>query len=97
MSRRHILVRPEWVCGWCAEPWPCPWARAFMLEDFPDLTRVSEHMSTLMQDAARELPGITAAELWERFLGWLDASRMQQIGDLPVEPPPQPWWRGNDR
>jgi hypothetical protein len=64
-----------------------------MLEDFPDLDRLTRHMTMLMEDAAGELPGISPGELWDRFLGWLDPLRIAQIGELPVEPPPQAWWR----
>jgi hypothetical protein len=92
-SGLHVLVRPEWCCSWCGEQWPCLWAQAFMVEDFPDLAALARHMNTLMEDAAAELPGVTPGQLWDRFLGWLDPLRLQQIGELPPEPPPRPWWR----
>jgi hypothetical protein len=94
MAARHVYARPEFVCQWCAQPWPCSWARAALLEQNPDLVYLSRRMGQVMHQAACDLEGrISAQQLWERFLGWIDVARQQQVWQLPAEPPAQPWWR----
>ena len=95
VSVRHRYARPEWVCQWCGQQWPCPWARAGLLEEAESMSELGRRMAGYMHDAAWDLAGrVTAEQLWERFLGWLDDYRERdRLRVLPAEPAAQPWWR----
>jgi hypothetical protein len=78
----HTPLRPTWLCRGCADPWPCEGARADLLaEHADDLVFLAVFMASALGEAVRDLAELgptaapTPAELWDRFLAWLDAAR----------------------
>ncbi|WP_234359579.1 hypothetical protein [Plantactinospora sp. BC1] len=75
-------MRPLWLCRTCAHPWPCGRAKLDLLAEYQG-SRVSLclYLATLLCDAIDDLlklnPSVTGstADLFDRFLGWLRASR----------------------
>ncbi|MEU8241680.1 hypothetical protein AB0C07_25810 [Actinoplanes missouriensis] len=69
----HMHERPQWDCRACGLPWPCPTARAGLLEEyrgFPSLLKV--YLSTQMYDALDDMiaDGGAPPDLYDRFLAW---------------------------
>lgn len=69
----HLHDRPHWRCRVCAQPWPCPAAKACLLTEyraFPSLLKI--YLSAQMYDALDDCiaQGQTAENLYERFLAW---------------------------
>lgn len=78
----HVPLRPTWLCRRCADPWPCRRARADLLADHgDDLVFLAVFMATTMGEAVRDLYALnpdatpTPAEIWDRFMQWLDGAR----------------------
>ncbi len=68
-SSEHVSQRPVWDCKVCGEPWPCIPAREH-LAGAMDPTELRTLMWEFLEEAARELPRVSAPELFERFLHW---------------------------
>ncbi|ROT33262.1 hypothetical protein [Micromonospora sp. HM5-17] len=65
----HAAVRPQWSCSCGQRCWPCPTARTILLLT-TDRLSLARSATTWVYDAARELPDVTPAELFDRFVGW---------------------------
>ncbi|MFC6023157.1 hypothetical protein ACFP2T_44285 [Plantactinospora solaniradicis] len=65
----HSPVRPEWNCSCGDRRWPCPRARELLLLT-TDRLSLAMYAADWMTDAARDLPDVTPAELFERFMRW---------------------------
>lgn len=65
----HLPVRPSWHCAGCGADWPCAAARRQLTAEH-DPVSLGIHVAELMGRAARDLPGISAADLFDRFLAW---------------------------
>jgi len=59
-----------WTCVVCGEPWPCRWARAWLLIRV-DPIGLAEQMAACLEDASTAMPDTDVTVLWERFLGWM--------------------------
>ncbi|WSA89717.1 hypothetical protein OIE47_06735 [Micromonospora sp. NBC_01796] len=75
--RKHLPLRPIWLCRTCGQPWPCGRAKLDLLAEYEG-SRVGLclYLATLLCDAIDDLhklnPGTTGsgAGLFDRFLGW---------------------------
>lgn len=67
--REHVPNRPDWDCWSCEKPWPCDPAREKLAEDY-DLVGLSVFMSERMVEAAKDMPTVKPAELFDRFIAW---------------------------
>ncbi|MFV2124356.1 hypothetical protein ACFHWS_07380 [Micromonospora sp. LOL_013] len=65
----HVAVRPSWSCAGCGESWPCLVARVELAGVFGPVA-LATYMVERMTEAAFDLPDVTAAELFDRFLVW---------------------------
>ncbi|GIE86779.1 hypothetical protein Are01nite_32590 [Actinoplanes regularis] len=65
----HQGERPRWDCNVCGEAWPCSPAREHLVGAM-NPTELRTLMWGLLEKAARELPPVSAPELFERFLHW---------------------------
>jgi len=65
----HQPQRPTWRCAGCAEPWPCPTARAYLVRVVGPV-QLAMIMATRLTEAATDLPGPEPGELWDRFVAW---------------------------
>ncbi|MFV2009913.1 MULTISPECIES: hypothetical protein [unclassified Micromonospora] len=65
----HVAVRPSWSCAGCGELWPCLVARVELAGVFGPVA-LATYMVERMTEAAFDLPDVTAAELFDRFLVW---------------------------
>ncbi|MEO3746674.1 hypothetical protein [Plantactinospora sp. B5E13] len=65
----HSPVRPTWHCSCGDRRWPCPRARELLLLTV-DRISLAMYAANWMTDAARDLPELTPAELFQRFLQW---------------------------
>ena len=65
----HRPQRPTWRCAGCAEPWPCPTARAHLVR-VVDPVQLAMIMATRLTEAAGDLPGTQPGDLWDRFVAW---------------------------
>ncbi len=66
---QHTAERPQWTCRVCGLAWPCEPARQELRSSMrgPSLAL----FATAQLDAAvRDLPELSPAELWERFVAW---------------------------
>jgi hypothetical protein len=70
----HTAGRPHWDCLACGRPWPCDPAREAMAADQAP-TPTTLFMSSLLVEAARDMPASTPQELYERFIGWMYTER----------------------
>lgn len=76
-QREHLHDRPHWRCRVCGRPWPCPEARAALLDEYrtyPSLLKI--YLSAQMYDALEDLCADGHApplDLHERFLSWVRA------------------------
>lgn len=63
-------VRPDWYCGGCGAPWPCPTrCRELLAEHEGAAVALTVLMAGYYSDATWDLadpPG----ELYRRFVGW---------------------------
>ncbi|MGN9813032.1 hypothetical protein ACTMSW_27225 [Micromonospora sp. BQ11] len=90
--RRHVAVRPVWLCRACAAPWPCQPAKlALRVEYAHDPVGLSVYLCALLHDAAvdwlRLRPAAPdPAELFTRFVGWtrpaVSAAARGRVDDL---------------
>ncbi|MEU7928606.1 hypothetical protein [Micromonospora sp. NPDC049801] len=90
MTRRprpHHPMRPAWLCGNCAAPWPCPPAQLHLATEFHGHSiALAFYLAANMQDAVADRyalgldPDLRA--LHARFLGWLSLSRRPNRADL---------------
>ena len=65
----HMAVRPSWSCAGCGGAWPCLVARVELAGLFGPVA-LATYMVERMTEAAIDLPDVTAAELFDRFLVW---------------------------
>ncbi|MFY1699353.1 hypothetical protein [Solwaraspora sp. WMMA2101] len=65
----HVAVRPSWSCAGCGEAWPCAVARVELAGVFGPVA-LATYAVERMTEAAFDLPDVTAAELFDRFLVW---------------------------
>ncbi|WJK40478.1 hypothetical protein O7608_29485 [Solwaraspora sp. WMMA2056] len=65
----HVAVRPLWSCAGCGELWPCLVARVELSGVFGPVA-LATYAVERMTEAAFDLPDVTAAELFDRFLVW---------------------------
>ncbi|MFV2085737.1 flavin reductase [Micromonospora sp. LOL_021] len=65
----HVAARPSWRCRACRRPWPCEPARAELLASFDRIGRCM-YVAQLAAEAARDLPGLTPAQTYARFIAW---------------------------
>jgi hypothetical protein len=65
----HVAVRPSWSCAGCRRAWPCAVARAELADVFGPVA-LATYAVERMTEAALDLPDVTAAELFDRFLVW---------------------------
>ena len=73
--RRHSYIRPHWECAGCREPWPCDYAKGFLLAEYlgrhPELALyLGMRMTDFVLDSAGKI-SVTRADAGVRFLGWL--------------------------
>lgn len=66
---QHTAGRPDWDCLACGNPWPCDPARAAMAADEAPTPTIL-FMSSLLAEAARDMPTVSPQELVDRFIGW---------------------------
>lgn len=57
-------------CRACAQKWPCPPAREYLLATTPDSGQLGMRMWGELEAAARVLADEPPGRLFERFLGW---------------------------
>jgi hypothetical protein len=65
----HVADRPSWMCRECGMAWPCVEARAD-LRRWRQRTVLCVYLAVQLREALRELPDVSAAALYDRFLGW---------------------------
>ncbi|MDG4767828.1 hypothetical protein O7632_27590 [Solwaraspora sp. WMMD406] len=65
----HVAVRPSWSCAGCGGLWPCPVARSELAAVLGPVG-LATYAVERMTEAAFDLPDVTAAELFDRFLVW---------------------------
>ncbi|WP_326552934.1 hypothetical protein [Micromonospora sp. NBC_01813] len=65
----HVAVRPSWLCAGCGDVWPCAVARVELAGVFGPVA-LATYAVERMTEAAFDLPDVTAAELFDRFLVW---------------------------
>jgi hypothetical protein len=65
----HQPHRPDWFCTGCRQPWPCLTYREHVIHDAPTVQLVLL-MTSWMTEAAGELTGSAAGDLWHRFITW---------------------------
>lgn len=70
VAERHRPARPSWQCGGCDRPWPCPVGRAVLVAVHGLSPRLGREASAMLEQAAADLPELSRAELWERFVAW---------------------------
>ncbi|MGC9670621.1 hypothetical protein ACNTMW_29260 [Planosporangium sp. 12N6] len=68
----HRPLSLTWRCAGCGVPWPCPTRRGQLLAEYD---RAPVSLALLMGgyflDAAAELIGEPAGDLYDRFMGWI--------------------------
>lgn len=65
----HVPVRPTWGCVACGDPWPCLHARAAMVSEMRT-TEMVIYCWGYLDEAAADLPEMTALEGFDRFINW---------------------------
>lgn len=70
MSEKHIAARPSWDCLTCREPWPCWLARKALAASMPSM-QLGMFTWMCLEEAAGDLPDLTPADLYDRFLAWM--------------------------
>jgi hypothetical protein len=67
----HEPQRPSWECACCGAAWPCAPAKTGWRERYEhDVVELSVQMAVLLGQAAGELPGASAHDLYLRFVEW---------------------------
>lgn len=69
MDDEHMAARPTWDCRTCGEAWPCEVAQKQMIGEM-DPTQLRIFVWMQMEEAAEDIPGMKAGEMFERFLAW---------------------------
>lgn len=69
MASEHVPLRPSWDCAACGRPWPCAPAREALAREM-DVVQMAGHLWSQLEEAAGEIPGATAGDLFDRFLAW---------------------------
>lgn len=70
-SGEHEPVRPSWRCTVDGFRWPCPQSRVVLREVFGgDWTALQRRLLLVVAVAECELPGVTNADLYRRFVAW---------------------------
>jgi len=73
-SDLHVPERPSWRCVDDGTEWPCAVARRRLWAEAGNRpVVVAERMAGWMRQARNELVGLSAAQLHERFVGWVAA------------------------
>jgi hypothetical protein len=68
----HQPIRPNWSCGGCGYPWPCPSRRRQLLGQYVDApVSLALVLGSAFVEAAADLRTAPAGELHDRFVGWL--------------------------
>lgn len=65
----HVPDRPSWMCRICGRPWPCDPAREHLSGGMGRVD-LAVLMWDHLEEAARDMPGTPASELFDRFLRW---------------------------
>ncbi|NBE82027.1 hypothetical protein [Micromonospora rubida] len=88
MPRRHLPMRPAWLCRVCAGQWPCPAAQLDLAAEFHGHTvALAFYLAASMHDALDDMyrlggrPDKTA--MHARFLGWLAPTRQSRGTERP--------------
>lgn len=68
-EQEHMAARPTWECRTCGDAWPCGVARKQMLDEM-DATALRITIWLQMEEAAEDMPGMSAGEMFDRFLSW---------------------------
>jgi hypothetical protein len=76
----HTPRRPSWDCRECDQQWPCPQARAALVEHFGAL--LPRTMAALVEAAAAD--GL-AADLYPRMIEWTEPVKLP--AGAPRRPP----------
>jgi hypothetical protein len=71
----HNADRPSWDCRACHDPWPCAPARARMLDEMSSIELAMFCWANL-EEAAGDMPQMTAAEAFDRFMNWSRPRRL---------------------
>jgi hypothetical protein len=69
----HNARRPEWTCRACGEEWPCVPRRQELLAEIAthgETAATLVYLAVQMTQACTDLPGLTAGQMHDRFLGW---------------------------
>jgi hypothetical protein len=78
-SSDHQPDRPSWKCRRCGADWPCGPRRTELATEFAGAaTSLSLYLASYMVDAARELPELSTAQLYARFILWMRPPRRPQ-------------------
>jgi hypothetical protein len=68
-AAEHTVERPHWTCRGCGLPWPCENARATLRRSMTGPS-LAIYAAAQLDVAVRELPSLSPAELWTRFVAW---------------------------
>jgi len=81
----HRAERPGWDCVICHLPWPCAPAKVELAEEFTaDRLSGAIYLAMSLHDAIGDSfhrAGPEPADLWNRFLGWYLALRLNPTDD----------------
>jgi len=70
-ATEHVPARPLWTCAVCPGPWPCPTRRRQLLAEYAAApAALGVYLALCLADAADDLVGVPAEQLYTRFLGW---------------------------
>ncbi|QLD22852.1 hypothetical protein HXZ27_00175 [Micromonospora carbonacea subsp. aurantiaca] len=80
LPRRHLPMRPAWLCRVCAAQWPCPPARLDLPTEFHGHSvALAFYLAAAMRDAMDDMYRLGGrpdrAAMHARFLGWLSPTR----------------------
>ncbi|WJK38744.1 flavin reductase [Solwaraspora sp. WMMA2056] len=70
----HVAVRPSWRCRVCGQPWPCDPAKAQLIAAY-DRIGLCMYVAERSVEAAHDLPGLSPAVAYVRFLAWARTAR----------------------
>lgn len=68
-AAEHVAARPSWRCRVCRALWPCETAKRQLIAAY-DRIGLCMHMAERSAEAALDLPGLTPAVAYVRFLAW---------------------------
>ncbi|WP_433534877.1 hypothetical protein ACQPZK_22415 [Micromonospora sp. CA-249363] len=73
----HVPMRPLWLCHRCGQPWPCGSAKLALVAEYRDVSlSLFLYLAGCLHEAIDDLHRLnptvtgTAADLFDRFLGW---------------------------